>query len=301
MKTSENSVAKIRQGKARRQLERAIDELPVLPTVVARLMVLDKDADDFFEQLLELIQSEPNFSTRILAAANSSSSAGRVSVGTIRGALTRIGSNNASSRLIAMAVTKVFVPRDEWERSLWRHAFQVASLARAVARQSQDPELLADEAYIAGLLHDVGRFLMFLSAPEKLQKIDEGDWDSPEKLVAMEREICGLTHAELGALACQKWLLPDYLVEVVRTHHTPETGSSKANKLTVLVHFADIAMFPSATPGSPGRHEQSVEEIDRILSPLVPESISCSPEQLRELIQRAAEDAEQTCSMLGIA
>ncbi|MBL4633562.1 MAG: HDOD domain-containing protein [Kofleriaceae bacterium] len=98
MRTNREAAAR---SKARRHLERSIDELPVLPTVVAQLMVLDKDAEDFFDELLDLVQADPNFSARVLASANSSALGGKASIGTVRAALTRLGSSNVSAQLLA--------------------------------------------------------------------------------------------------------------------------------------------------------------------------------------------------------
>lgn len=184
----------------RERLQRHLDELPVLPMVLVRLLALDPDDEHLPDRVVSLIESEPNFSTRVLAAANSAASSPVAHITTLPNAIARIGTTGASNLVLTIGVTRVFVPRDDWEWSLWRHALQVALAARA-------------------LLHDIGRFVMFQEAPDQLREIDEGTWDSPEQLVSLEREICGVDHAELGALACHVWGLPDEIVDVVRHHH----------------------------------------------------------------------------------
>ena len=286
----------------RKQLEQHLDELPVLPTVVSRLMTLDPDGRDYFDNVLELIESEPNFAARILAAANSAASAPSSPVTTLPGAIARLGAGGASRLVIAISITRVFVPRDDWEKSLWRHAIQVAVTTRALAESSSDPEIDPSEAYVCGLLHDVGRFVMFQEAPDQLRQIDEGDWDTPEKLVSQELAICGITHAELGAMACAKWGLPPAIEQMVRHHHRsdPALAGTTPDKLAALVRVADLAMFPSAMPGTPGLAEADDGSIVHLAGRLPP-SIGLTMAELRELIVATTDAAEATCIELGVS
>lgn len=290
------------QPNLRKALNRHLEELPVLPTVVSRLMALDPRSEGYFEEVRELIESEPNFATRILAAANSAASAPSSPITTIPAAIARIGSIGARNLVFALGVTRVFVPRDDWEKSLWRHALQTASAARALASRLGDPEVQADEAYICGLLHDVGRFVMFQEAPDALRRIDEGGWDTADELVDLEKQICGLTHADLGAMACERWRLPDTIVEVVRNHHRKEfTASRKVTRLTGLIHLADIAMFPSALPGASDLAELGEEEVWSSLHNLLPPFLHLGTHELYALVAEATRQAEMVAEGIGIA
>ncbi len=286
----------------RRQLEQHLDDLPVLPAVVTRLMALDPDGRDYFDNVLELIESEPNFAARILAAANSAASAPHSPITTLSGAIARLGAGGASRLVIAISVTRVFIPRDDWEKSLWRHAIQVAVTSRAMAEASTDPSIDPAEAYVCGLLHDVGRFVMFQEAPEQLRQINEGGWDTPERLVSQELAICGITHAELGAMACAKWGLPPSIEQMVRHHHRsdPTLAGSTPDKLAALVRVADLAMFPSAMPGTPGLAEADDGSIVHLAGRLPP-WIELTMAELRELIVATTDAAEETCVALGVS
>lgn len=266
-------------------------------------MVLDREAEGYFERVLELIESDPTFAARMLSAANAASSSPANPISSVRAALARLGSGGASSMILAVAVARVFVPRDPWEKSLWRHALQVAGAARALAQHADDPvELSGDDAHTAGLLHDVGRLVMFAEAPETLREIDEGDWATPDALLDVERSICGLTHTELGAMACEQWGLPDSLTAAVLRHHEPQidANAGKVEALVATIHFADMAMFPSAMPGTPGFAEASLSIIEERLMPHVPAGISISSNALHGIITKTATDVDATCVALGI-
>lgn len=297
-------MAELSSDEVRGRLHRRIDELPVLPSVIGQLMTLDREDENYFDRVLALIEADPTFSARVVSAANSAESAPRSPISSVRMALARLGSAGAANLILAMAVSRVFVPRDDWERSLWRHALQVAVAMRMLAPHSTDPVAFdADEGFAAGLLHDVGRFVLLGEAPDTLRRIDEGDWDDPEALVALERSICGLSHGEIGEMACTRWGLPETISEVVRRHHEPNWApvGGGVSAMIAMVHFADLAMFPSAMPGTPGYDSAEIETIENDLMPKVPKGLVLTAEQLHGLIVTVTEEVDVTCRSLGIA
>lgn len=286
-----------------RRIEEHLDQLPMLPMAVTRLLALDPSDDEYAAQVVEILEGEPNFAARILKAANSAFSWPADPITTLSHAIARIGSIGAVNLVLAMAVTRVFVPRDPWEQSLWRHAVQVAHAARMLARKGGVADVNPEEAYVVGLLHDVGRFVLFQEAPDYLRSIDEGHWDTPDTLVDEERAICGLNHAEIGSIACEKWGLPTRIEQAIRSHHDPlpETYDSVDAKLTALVRLADLAMFPSALPDSPSHHAtMDDDEFDDFLAPKVPPFVDLDAAGLRRLISEAAAAADDACEALGI-
>ena len=106
---------------------------------------------------------------------------------------------------------------------------------------------MPDTAYLAGLLHDIGRFVMMEHATDELQAVDESDWRTPDELIAADFEVYRFTHSELGYLACNRWGLPESVSRVVRDHHADlsadvEPGSIEAT--TYCVQVADrLSMF----------------------------------------------------------
>ncbi|MGH1487991.1 MAG: HDOD domain-containing protein [Acidimicrobiales bacterium] len=288
----------------RRRLEAHIDNLPVLPLALANLMALDATAEDYFDRVLQIIEAEPNFAARLLIAANSASSAPSNPVTTLATAIARIGSKGATDLVLALSVTKVFVPRDRWEQSLWRHGVQVAHAARLLATHVPDDEgVRPEEVYACALLHDVGRFVLFQEAPEELRAVDEGDWDTPQTLIDQEQAICGLTHPELGAMACVKWRLPDAIRQSVRKHHDPlpDKLSTLEDKIVAIVRVADLAMFPSAVPGNDSLAQaMSSEELLEYVQPRLPSFLTISGPLLSQLIEQAEADADAACQALGI-
>lgn len=282
------------------RLRQKVDDLPVLPSVIAGLMALDRSDDHYFEDVLELVESDPTFAARIMAVSNSAASAPRHEVASVRAALARLGATTTSDLVLAAAISRVFVPSSDWERSLWRHNLQVAAGMRAMAplvRGAVDP----DTAHAAGLLHDIGRLVFFSEAPEALQRIDEGQWSTPQELVDYERSVCGIDHAEVGRLACERWGLPATLAEVVGRHHDEATGPDLVGALIGLLRFVDYALFPSATPGAEGWESADLAAIEEHLLPRARLTLDIGAKDLRALIAGVVVEAEQQCERLGLS
>jgi len=201
------------------RLEEKLQDLPMLPMVVSRLISLDPDSDAYFEQLLSLAETDPPFAARILSMANSASSHPSKQIVRLSSAIVRVGSRSIANLVSTMAVMRVFVPTTSGQRFLWAHAIEVAVCCRIIAR-NREVRGLSEEAYLAGLLHDIGHFVMFDKAPEELAQVEATNWSSPTDIVRAERDLCGFTHSELGWHICQHWELPDLVSQVVHNHHT---------------------------------------------------------------------------------
>ncbi|MGB5257860.1 MAG: HDOD domain-containing protein, partial [Woeseiaceae bacterium] len=140
------------------------------------------------------------------------------------------------------AVQRVFLPTKPNEVGLWQHSVYAAFAAAKIAELIPDIQVDPAEAYLVGLLHDIGRFVMFEHAAPNLLKVDESHWQTPEELIEADVEIYTFTHSELGFRACVHWQLPDSISEVIRRHHTPiehEIVPGSVDALLFCVQVAD--------------------------------------------------------------
>ncbi len=226
---------------ALQSMEEKIGDLPMLPQVYVKLLQLDSDGDNYFEEFGKLTKEDPGFAVRVIALANSSASAPAVPVVSIRDALARMGVKTVRSLVASLAVQRVFLPTKPNEISLWQHsvftAFAAAQIAEIVSVLNVDPA----EAYLIGLLHDVGRFVMFEHAAPSLLKVDESNWETPEQLIKADVEVYKFTHSELGYQACKRWQLPESIGEAIRTHHAPIKGEILAGSPNALLFCLQVA------------------------------------------------------------
>src|SRR5579862_1297927 len=199
-------------------LESRIEHIALLPAVVGRLAALDLDSPDATDQIVALVRSDPPLALRLLRLANSSV-AGEGGIDTIPEAILRVGSLGLANIILALSVVEVFMPHTRGQRNLWVHSIQTASAARRFAALRPDMGLGMEECFLADLLHDIGRFLIFESLPQEMAQLDEAAVVSPLELVAAERQVCGFHHAAIGYEVCRRWNLPESVCKMIRVHH----------------------------------------------------------------------------------
>lgn len=285
--------------------DKKIEDLPVLPAVVSRLLALNPNDDNHFEDVLKLSQEDPTFALRIIKLSNSASSAPVLPITTLQNAVVRIGTKYIASMAASMAVMHVFTPSTQGEKNLWIHAIQVAVTAKAMAKLSDsiDPET----AYLCGLLHDIGRFILFDKKSKTLDQVEEFNWQTNKHLTDIEHKSYGIDHAALGYRICEKWQLSELLSNVVLNHHNYDSAKffSADPGLYSMLHIIQMADFfsvlmmlnPDALTWNLADLETSLSErcVHPAFSPL-PIDIN----QLASLAPQIMEDANQLAAGLGL-
>lgn len=280
-----------------------VDRLPVLPMVVARLLALNPNADDYFDQVVELVGLEPTYAARLLVAANSVEARGHQTIETILDAVVRLGASRVSSLVVNMSVVRVFVPQTPMQRALWVHAVQVACGARHLARLAQDPELKPEQAYLAGLLHDIGHFLMLDDRAEELASVEAAQWSQPLELLSAEESTFGCTHAEVGARAAEQWGFPESVVQTIRLHHSHRTRierlvGQRTARLTEIISLADHALFSALCDEETAGLDDP--EVQKRLKKALPKWYPKPTKRFFAQMQLALDDATQAVHALGI-
>jgi len=236
--------------------------LPALPTVVARLVAVVDHPDASGDELVRLVSSDPVIALRILKQANSSYYDFSKSVCTVQTAISVLGVDAVKD--VALGIPVFECATDDtghlFDESLfWEHSVGCGVCAGMVAGDmgTVDP----DEAYLAGLIHDVGRLVMSLYARETfLDAISAAESDG-EVLAAKERELLDIDHCEVGGWLSKSWNLPPRLYEAILFHHQPELASASSRHLASLVNLADAVAntagfraFAWATPPEPDHY-----------------------------------------------
>jgi HD-like signal output (HDOD) protein len=105
--------------------------------VVARLLDLDESRPAYFDELVGVLELEPNFAVRVVRAANSLTTRGVSPIKHLREAVVGLGAREVSNLVFGMSVVDVFVPRTDSERGLWVHSVEVATVARCLAQHAE--------------------------------------------------------------------------------------------------------------------------------------------------------------------
>ena len=210
-----------------------VARLPMLPTVLLRLSMLDPESPSYFDDVQRLVHGDPGLAVRLLRLANSAGGGALAATTSIDLALLRVGARTAVELMLADKAASMFPAKDEWQRDLWVHSVLVANYMRRLAPMVIGAEIDANHAYLAGLLHDIGRFLMAALLPEAFEVVEDAGWDGPQGLLDAERQACGCTHTELAYETMTRWELPGSLARAARDHHreapTDPAGAAEAD------------------------------------------------------------------------
>ncbi len=283
-----------------------VDELPLLPQSLVSVLRLSPDDDNYFDRFEDLAREDPALAVKIVSYANSAASSPASPILSIQAALARMGIQPVRSLVASLAVQRVFMPVEPSQVNLWKHSITVGVAAQRIATFLGKLEAEPGFAYLAGLLHDVGRFVMFEHASDDLLRVDESQWHTGDDLLAADMDVFMFTHSELGYLACQRWGLPDEIAEVVRFHHADlelpiAPGSVDATNLCVqIADWLDLRVF-----SNPELQETPCDELAAIIAdecPLVETFGSViDPRALSLHLPAMRSDANELLSGLGFS
>ena len=199
-------------------------ELPTFPAVAAEFMQLANDPYASVMQISSTVERDPALAAKTLKLANSAYIGYSRQVSTIREAIVLLGLREMRALVLTISVFRAFGDIQKtippvWEQ-YWIHSLAVAQTARRLARTLKVKEV--EQAYLAGLLHDVGKLLYYLYDAKRYLKAIEECESVGDSLLEVERRTFGSTHPDLGAWLLELWNFPEALTEAVLYHETPE-------------------------------------------------------------------------------
>ncbi|EEG09044.1 HDOD domain-containing protein [Pseudogulbenkiania ferrooxidans] len=227
--------------------------LPTMSPILVQLLDLCQRDDLNLSDLSALIGRDAGMVAQIFALSTSAAFQGRTRPATLDQCLSLLGMNTIKTLVINGSVMQVFNRLVDWQEvdlgEFWGHSLRTALIARELARRMHYPSL--EEAYLGGLVHDIGRLALLATVPEDYQSIFR-DYQDGESLCAAEHAAFGLTHVEVGAWMVEKWQLDSFLGDCVLYHHEPFERMVSAPPLVRIVLLADyLAAFNSPEQPQP--------------------------------------------------
>lgn len=226
-------------------LEEVVDsagELAVLPQVVAKVLELSNDVSSTASDYEKAIGVDPGFTGRLLKLANSAYYGLPRTIGSIREAVVYLGSKTVRSLALAVTGFNLFVGRADrsslLQRGLWKHAVHTAILARTASENDAITGVGSDEAFSAGLLHDIGKSIMLRSLGKGYAKILGVAAEKGVPVVEIELQAVGYSHSDIGGELASRWRLPSELAASLKYHHNPE-GAQEWSRLAAVVSLAN--------------------------------------------------------------
>ncbi len=218
-----------------------LGSLPALPRIYSELANAVDDPESTTDDIAAIVESDIAISTRILQVANSGFVGLPQRTTDVKSAVGYIGTNLIKSLVLQASVFHALGPEaaasSGYLESLTREGLGTARLARFVVA---DPAL-GEDAFMAGLLHDVGNAVLLSRTPADFERILRRSAEEKRPAEEIEIEVLGASHAALGAYLLSLWGLPCRVVEAVANHHHPEQAESVArDPLAAVAIAADI-------------------------------------------------------------
>lgn len=219
-----------------------VTNLATLPEIAVKVLRLARDPNVTMSRLAEVISTAPELSARILRIVNSAFYGFPGEIRSIERATTLMGLESVRNVTIAASLMRVFqgrpLGRTFAPKDIWTHSLAVAAATRLLAVTKR--LTAADEAFLAGLLHDIGLMVELqvhrLKLATMLTHIEGGD---DRHILDLEEATFGATHQDFGASLLESWGLPETFAIVAGCHHSPYTAPAAERTLPVMVHVAE--------------------------------------------------------------
>lgn len=219
-------------------LARRLLDLPPLPTALAEAMRVLSHDEVPAQACVRAIEREPVLALRVLQLANSGFYAVPTRVVNLGDAVRLLGLRAVAAVVSAVSIKQMMgrLPGNLLAQpQRWRHALATGCAARELALLRG---LDADEAFVAGLLHDVGGWLLAAFAPQEAAAVRGLQQAAELDLCSAEQQVLGITHEQLGAQVARQWRFPREMMAAIAHHHAPRSVAAGGTALERLVHVA---------------------------------------------------------------
>lgn len=260
-------------------LIQGVSEVPSLPMFYSKLDEAINHPRSSITDIAKIISEDQGLAARILKLANSPLFGYFSKIDTITQAVTIIGVQQVRDLSLAISVMGIFngIPEDLITmETFWKHSIGCGLTARVLATSQRDPNL--ERFFVAGILHDIGRLVMFLRIPDLCREMLEISQKEQISLFEAERQRLGFDHAAVGGALLRMWKIPARVVEPVEFHHSCNFAGQYPRE-TAMLHCADMITHAMEL-GFSG------DEIAPRLDQAAWERLSISPFQIPTLIKQ---------------
>jgi len=238
--------------------------LPTLPSCYSELTRAMADEDVTIQDVADIVARDSAITAKVLQLVSSSFFGIPRTIDSLRDAVGYLGLRNIRALVLQYGIVNEFDPTTAAPgfriEAHQRHSLEVADLAR---RMHAGSRTLSEQAFLAGILHDVGELVLATNMPELFERVQRLQSLGRVPAHELERRAIGVSHADVGAYLLGIWGMPDTIVDGALRHHTP-SGLPEANDLDVAatVHVADALLDEAARPA--GRTRLDAELVARL-------------------------------------
>ena len=265
-----------------------LKDLPSLPHILVKLMEACHDETGCLGDIADILTNDPSLCSKVLRMVNSAYYGLGARVEGIDQAVAYLGTAAVKNIAVCSAVYQAFDSRKGDNtfnlKVFWWHSLKCALLSRIFAKEVAYGS--PDEAFVAGLLHDIGKLVLWVNFSEKYTELIKTSENRPEMLAAFEARL-GATHSQVGAWLLDQWKFQSFVADSALYHHEPLERIAYALPLAQIVYTAD--KLSGETMGSRGDGIRAAEKLHGF-----------SQEQVIGFIARSDEEIAEVARSFGI-
>lgn len=270
-----------------------VTDISSLPEITTRIVQVVEDPKSTAQDMHDVVRNDPALASKILKVVNSAFYGLPSQIASLDRAIVMLGLSAVKNVALAASLARLFRPGTISERfsarDLWTHCISVGVCARLLAEKAH---LSPEEAFVAGLVHDMGLLVEFQLFPGKLKQAVDQCEQSGQPFTAIETAVIGADHQAFGAALATKWKFPPTLRSVIGYHHNPVALQPEARRFVTLVHVADtICCHNEFGFYVTGRHQEVTDELLGV--------IGVSEAQVGELLEILTSRIEEAERILG--
>jgi putative nucleotidyltransferase with HDIG domain len=270
-----------------------VGDLPPLPQVATRVMELIQNSKTTVKDLEQIIAKDQALTGKVLRISNSAFYGVRGEISTLSRAIVVLGFNALRSVVLTGASESLHQSAGSGfkDKMLWEHSLAVALAARTIAEECRYDA--AEEAYVGGLLHDVGKVVLDVNLTEDYHEVLERVYNDRMPFIDAENEVLGFDHTDVGAMVVDRWSLASGLAEAVRLHHQP-MGAEIDPTLCAVISLANsvcvkLGIGPERDP------ELNLVELESTLM------LTLAPDRLNEIAAAVKNRLSEEKTQLSLA
>lgn len=267
--------------------ELQLSRLPTLPHILVDILNACQDNAIPFEKLTEIVSRDAAIAARAVSMANSTFFNRGTPIRSLDRALLLLGTDTIKTIVITTTIHQFFSGinsgDNKYLKEFWRRSLSCALLAKSVAILTSYPQ--PDEAYLCGLLHNIGELVLATNYPKQFNELSDIETES-SRLLAEQKEFA-IDHAELGAVLVEDWGLSPYATDAIRFHHEALSDISGAHHLVKI-----LFMSSELSSKDYDNAESSINVGDRLFE--------LNPSLINEIVRKINQEVYEVAQSIGI-